>query len=281
MIREAVSSDAPALEAFLANYPDSSMFLRSNLAAHGVGLNAYDHSSRYFIWGKDRIQGVFGLSKKGYLMVQLPDRATEAAESFARMIEGETVLGMTGDALQVELTLKALDMAQARYRLHHDEPLYRRDLKDLPEALIPCRGMQGSDRTWLRSWFADYIEDTGQAAGKEARELAAERVDAELTADRAIVLLEDASPVAMAAVNAKIHDQIQVGGVFVPRENRNRGLGRRVTTALMQKAKSEGATSAILFANNSPAARAYEAIGFRQVGWYRVALLQKPQKVVP
>ncbi|WP_209506654.1 GNAT family N-acetyltransferase [Ruegeria sp. HKCCSP335] len=280
MIREAAQSDAPALERFLARYPDSSMFLRSNLAAHGVGLNANEYSSRYFIWGEDRVQGVFGLSKKGYLMVQLPDAETEAAECFARMIEDETVLGMTGDAHQVEVTLGALGLGQAKYRLNHDEPLYRRDLHGLTEAPVPYRDLRADDRARLHTWFTDYIEDTGQAAGEEARELAAERVEAELTAGRAIVLMEGDAPVAMASVNAKVHDQIQVGGVFVPRKNRNRGLGRRVTTALMQKAKSEGAAAAILFANNAPAARAYEAIGFQQVGWYKVALLQEPQRVL-
>ena len=93
-------------------------------------------------------------------------------------------------------------------------------------------------------------------------------------------MLEDDAPVAMAAINASVRDQVQVGGVFVPRENRNCGLGRKVTTAVLQKARTEGANTAILFANNPPAARAYEAMGFQQIGWYRIALLQTPQKVL-
>lgn len=64
VIQEASPSDAPAIEAFLAKHPDTSMFLRSNLLAHGIGFGDDDHSTRFFIWGQDRIQGVFGLTKR-------------------------------------------------------------------------------------------------------------------------------------------------------------------------------------------------------------------------
>ncbi len=280
MIREAASPDAPAIEAFLAEYPDTSMFLRSNLAAHGVGLGDNDHSTRFFIWGADHIQGVFGLTKKGYLMAQLPDCSPRAARAFAGQIAGQTVLGMTGAAPQVAVTLNALGFGQADYRLHHDEPLYRLDLHEVPKAQIPFRGLSEADRPLLTPWFADYFEDTGQAKGQEALDMAPDRITTDIQSGRAIVMLEGDAPVAMAAINASVHDQVQVGGVFVPRENRNRGLGRRVTTALLQKAKTEGANTAILFANNPPAARAYEAMGFQQVGWYRIALLENPQEAL-
>ncbi|WP_209834734.1 GNAT family N-acetyltransferase [Ruegeria sp. HKCCE3926] len=280
MIQEASPSDAPAIEAFLAKHPDTSMFLRSNLLAHGIGFGDDDHSTRFFIWGQDRIQGVFGLTKKGYLMAQLPDCSPEAAQAFAGRIAGQTVLGMTGAAQQVEMILDALGLGQAGYRLHHDEPLYRLDLGEIPEAPIPFRALSEADRPLLTRWFADYFEDTDQAKGQEAREMASDRITTDIQSGRAIVMLEDDAPVAMAAINASVRDQVQVGGVFVPRENRNCGLGRKVTTAVLQKARTEGANKAILFANNPPAARAYEAMGFQQIGWYRIALLQTPQKVL-
>ena len=280
MIREANPSEASRIEAFLADYPDTSMFLRSNLAAHGVGFKESEHSTRFFVWGKNQIEGVFGMTKKGYLMAQLPDSTPEAAHGFADMIKGQTVLGMTGVAPQVQAILNALGLGEAAYRLHHDEPLYRLDLQKLPTAPMPYRAPTDADRPILLNWFADYFEDTGQASGQEARDMADGRVTMDVQSGRVIVLLDEGTPVAMAAINAAVAGHIQVGGVFVPRENRNRGLGRKVTTALLQQAKDQGADTAILFANNPSAARAYEALGFQQVGWYRIALLQNPQKVL-
>lgn len=280
MIREANPSDAPAIEAFLANYPDTSMFLRSNLAAHGVGFTESEHSTRFFIWGQSQIEGVFGLTKKGYLMAQLPDFAPQAAQGFADLIKGQTVLGMTGVASQVQVILNALGLGDAAYRLHHDEPLYRLDLQEVSPTPIPYRAPTDADRPILLNWFADYFEDTSQAKGQEAHEMAENRTTMDIQSGRVIVLLDEGTPVAMAAINAAVAGHIQVGGVFVPRQNRNRGLGRKVTTALLQKAKDQGADTAILFANNPPAARAYKALGFQQVGWYRIALLQNPQKVL-
>lgn len=280
MIREATPSDAPAIEVFLAEYPETSMFLRSNLAAHGVGFGDADQSTRFFLWGKDQIEAVFGVTKKGYLMAQLPGCLPEAAQAFANKIAGELVLGMTGAAPQVEVVLSALGLGDTDYRLHHDEPLYSLDLVDLPSAHIPHRVLSEADRPILERWYPDYFEDTGQAKSQEARDMAPDRITADIQSGRVIVMLDNDVPVAMAAINASIHDHVQVGGVFVPRENRNRQLGRKVTTALLQNAKAQGAKTAILFANNPPAARAYEAMGFRQIGWYRIALLQEPQKVL-
>ncbi|WP_171100787.1 GNAT family N-acetyltransferase [Ruegeria sp. HKCCD7255] len=280
MIREAVPADAPALEDYLSQYPETSMFLRSNLSQHGVGFGASEHSSRYFLWGTDQIEGVFGLTKKGYLMVQLPGCEPEAAAGFAKAIAGETVLGMTGVAPQVQLTLDALGLGGADYRLFDDEPLYRIDLQTAPDCAAPARTLIPTDAPLIEAWFADYFADTGQAHGEEAQTMAVARFQSELQGQRTIVLLEQDKPVAMAAVNASVADQIQVGGVFVPRHDRTRGLGRQVTLALMKRARSQGARWAILFANNPPAARVYEAIGFQQVGWYRIALLQNPEQVM-
>ena len=55
---------------------------------------------------------------------------------------------------------------------------------------------------------------------------------------------------------------------------RGKRLGREVTRALLAEARDNGARQAVLFANNDAAARAYQAIGFRQVGWYRIAFLK-------
>ncbi len=49
-----------------------------------------------------------------------------------------------------------------------------------------------------------------------------------------------------------------------------------MTRALLAEAAAGGARQAVLFANNPAAVRAYRAIGFRQVGDYRIAFLDTP-----
>ena len=101
----------------------------------------------------------------------------------------------------------------------------------------------------------------------------------DLATGRVRLLIEAGHPVAMAAINAKAGYHVQVGGVGVPAQYRGRGYGRGVTAALLREARAEGAQVAVLFANNPTAARSYEAIGFRQVDQYRIALLATPQEI--
>ena len=49
-----------------------------------------------------------------------------------------------------------------------------------------------------------------------------------------------------------------------------------MVVAQLAALRGDGVTTAILFAASSPAARAYERIGFVRCGTYRVALLKAP-----
>ena len=70
---------------------------------------------------------------------------------------------------------------------------------------------------------------------------------------------------------------MQVGGVYTPPEFRRRGYARAVVAASLGEAATGGAEQAVLFTPqaNKAAQRAYEAIGFRSSGRYRVTLLSK------
>ncbi|MBT3141432.1 GNAT family N-acetyltransferase [Falsiruegeria litorea] len=284
MIREATQDDAVAIDAFLAEHAASSMFLRSNLASQGVGISDHPHSSRIFLREVEGIVGVFGVTKGGYLMVQMPDLTSDDATAFARSISGSTVLGMTGPTAQVETTLVALGLDNGEFRLNHDEPLYRLELSQMSAQTVDCRPMEPSDVPLLEGWFAQYLTDTNQASADEAKKdeakkIAPARARSDLETGRVRLLVKEGQAVAMASLNAIVSDHVQVGGVYVPCDMRGRGYGRDVTLGLLQEAKGNGKNVAVLFANNPPAARAYEAIGFEQVGWYRIALLGQPQEI--
>lgn len=279
MIREAAIEDLPRINAFLDQHIETSMFLRSNLATHGLGFSDHPHSTRAFLWEADGQFGVFGLSKVGYVMAQMPDIRLEAAQAFGHAITGHTVLGMTGEKAQVDMTLRGLGLGKAKLKMLDDEPLYQMELADLSKTRVNSRALLESDLGPLERWFARYLEDTGQESEADARSKAAARGRAAFDNGRAELLLIDGVPVAMADINAHVEDVVQLGGVFVPTEHRGKGYGALVTTAILQREAARGAKQAILFANNPIAARAYESIGFKQIGWYRIALLQTPSEV--
>nr|WP_275116172.1 GNAT family N-acetyltransferase [Aliiroseovarius subalbicans] len=111
-----------------------------------------------------------------------------------------------------------------------------------------------------------------------------ERLDEEAKGrtDRAIAtgdvrLLEvQGTPVAMTAINARLPDMVQIGGVFTPPDLRGRGHARQVVAAHLVEARAEGVKTAILFASGPAACRAYEAIGFERIGCYSLAILKNP-----
>lgn len=277
ILRKATPDDAQRIETFLLHHAVTSMYLRGNLAAHGVGFSDHAHSTEFYLWGNGKTDGVFGVTKSGYLMAQVPGMPDAAVAAFAKQVDGMETLGMTGVVDQVDPVLHALGLKDADYQLDHDEPLYRMDLDNLPADIEPCRPMIASDLPVMVPWFADYMYQTGLFDQETARQNAPERAQEDLESGQLRVIEEGGKPVAMAKLNAVIGEHAQVGGVFVPTSARRRGLGGRVTVALLQDGRAQGIRVANLFANSPNAARVYERIGFEQVGWYRIALLARPQ----
>ncbi len=277
MMRLATIEDEGAIDAFLAPFTETSMFLRGNLKASGAEDRETPHGTRFYLWfDGGGISGVFGITNHGYMMVQAPDAPPAAYQAFADALAGCTVKGITGDVDQAARVLSALRLTRGKFSLNQNEPLYRLDLAILPSEAFPCRAVRETDVATLTHWFAHYELDTGLAADEETARAHA-RVRAAAAVGSRVRLIEDnGEPVAMAGINAIVGGFVQVGGVFVPRDKRGRKYGQAVTTALLQVARDQGHKTAILFANNAVAAKAYEAVGFEHIGAYRIAIFDKP-----
>ncbi|MDX1782191.1 MAG: GNAT family N-acetyltransferase [Thalassovita sp.] len=281
MIRKAQPGEEAAIEAFLAQHADSSMFLRSNLAAYGLAELQHPHGTTYCLYPEiGAIRGVFGRSNSGFLMCQAPDAAPEVWRGFADALEGQEIKGMTGDDEQVTAALAAIGLPGDGFVMNHAEPLYRLDLARLKAPAATLRVPVSEDAELLSLWSAQYMIDTGEAGAKgpEPRIAIARAVEA-ITGGKTRLLIEDGQPVAMTGFNAQLDDMVQVGGVFTPPDRRGNGNARRAVAAHLAEARAQGAKTAILFANNAAAARAYEAIGFERIGAYRVAILKTPQVI--
>lgn len=282
MIRAAVAADAPALEAFLARHPESSMFLRQNLAAHGPEGGPEDYAARF--WGleeRGEVAGVVALTTKGMALMQVP--GPQPLGGFRQALAGAQIMGMNGEAGQVARLRAALGLAEAPCSLDRTEPLYRLALADLvlPEgADLRLRAAGPADAGLLTGWTAEYLVETlGAQPGPQTEARAAAQI-AMLTAAGRLRLLEQAgTPVAMTSFNAVLPGIVQVGGVFTPPARRGRGHARAAVALHLAEARAAAAQTAILFASGPPAMRAYEAVGFRRIGSYQLVFFADPAKV--
>ncbi len=280
-LRRAGHQDEAALEAFLARHPATSMFLRGNLAAHGTDEEMHPHGTSFYVPEADGpVEAVFGITNSGFLMAQAPDAPDAAWDAFADAIKGRRVLGMTGRPEQVAQCLRAFGLSMGPWTVMADEPLYMLTLADITPMEAQVRTPVADDLPLLERWFATYELDTGQVLPEDGPSAQVKVRAAGAVEGDDVVILEDAGcPVAMAGINARLPDIVQVGGVFTPDGMRGNGYARRAVAGLLGRCAAQGVKQAVLFANNDAAAKAYEALGFERVGDYRVALLRTPATI--
>ncbi len=282
MIRKAGPEDAIAIAAFLEAHIETSMFLLGNLEAHGIGNTDHPYGTHYFLRETgDGITGVFGCANGGMLMCQLPGLKKTEAQTYAHLLQGYRLQGMTGASDQVGLILDALPVPSDAWQLRRTEPLYALQIADVLCDAVETRPVGPEDRDLLTEWFAPFSVETGLAAPDAAAQMAADRAALALAQGRTHLLIEDGAPVAMAAITAQAGAAVQVGGVYVPPHLRQRGRGGRVVAGLLRHVASRGAARAILFAASERAARVYERIGFVRIGSYDIAMLRSPLTLGP
>ncbi|MFM7446160.1 MAG: GNAT family N-acetyltransferase, partial [Tabrizicola sp.] len=211
----------------------------------------------------------------GMVLCQFGD-APEALPHLVPALAGQIVTGLSGDAQQTGALIDALGLARALHR-NFVEPLFHLNLADLPDGARDTRPATLEDESLIAEWLGHYLVETGllepsPTLASEARN----RAVTTIAGGGLRLLIQQGEAVAMASINARAAAMVQVGGVYVPKALRNRGLGRTVTRALLAEARAGGATEAVLFANNPVAAQAYRGIGFVEVGTYRIALLPRP-----
>ncbi len=281
MIRRAGPHDSAAMETFLQKHAATSMFLRGNLDAYGTCNTDHPHGTAFYV--QDDAGGIFAIAGRtncGYMMCQAPGNDPDFLQQLADELYGKDVAGVTAAPTQVDAVLKALGGENWKFAKRDIEPLYEMDLSTLDVARFLGAALRApvlDDITWLAEWFRGYHADTGvpMPIGSDTSALAATFV----SKPDSRLLIVDGAAVAMTALNARVTDMVQVGGVYVPPAHRGCGYGGQAVALHMDTLRQHGITSAILFAANSFAARAYEAIGFQHIGFYEIALLKEPYQI--
>lgn len=263
-LRPATPADQPAILAHLRAHEASSIFPLANMVGTGP--------SPQHLWVAERGRGVIALGQTGFLMPQWPGldpRRVLAA------LSGQRVAAIIGPSDQVEPLLAALGL---KPRHHSREPLCTLALNRL--IVPPAEGtrlepLTRADADTAVEMRIAYDAETMAQPPQGARAKAEADVGRWLDQGSHRLLWREGQPVALTGLNARLADVVQVGGVFTPPALRGQGLARRAVAYHLAEARAAGALRAVLFAASEAALRAYKAIGFAQVGWMSLALLDR------
>ncbi|MGE5263645.1 MAG: GNAT family N-acetyltransferase [Acidobacteriota bacterium] len=285
VIRILNQGDKAALEAFLLPRVESSMFLISNLRASGLSDEGEIYQGTYAARFTDgRISAVASHYWNKILALQAPDEPAPLCELAVRQSRRE-LGGLVGPRDQVGVAKQALGIDDSNVQMDETEKLYRLDLNSLvvPLALasgrVNARRMGTDDVDLIAEWRVGYaIEASNDKDTPELRERWRGSSERAVNERRTWILEDEAKPVACSSFNAAIGEAVQVGGVWTPPRFRSRGYARAVVAASLLDARAEGAKLGILFTgeHNITAQKAYEALGFRHIGDYRIMLLSSP-----
>ncbi|MEN8184291.1 MAG: GNAT family N-acetyltransferase [Myxococcota bacterium] len=286
-VRALKIGDEQALESFLAQHVETTMFLRGNLRQAGIEDRGERYQGSYAAaFENGRVVSAAAHYWSGMLVVEAP-RALAEVVSCAVSVSGRSVQGILGSWSQLVEARRSLGLACWPTRLDSREELYAIDLGALrvPTALadgsVRCRLPHASELDLLAGWAAAYgMEALEERDGQELRASSRARVEASQTEGRHWLLEAAGRPVAYTAFNAVLPDCVQVGGVFTPPELRGRGYARCAVAGSLIAARQAGALRSVLFTGeeNRAAQAAYRALGYERVGDYGIVTFESPEE---
>jgi len=278
VIRLLIEDDRAELDAFLARHAAFTMILRSNLRASGMASGDGPFHGVYAgYFHNGALSDVAAQYWNGNIILFAPNAAAELAMFLFEQTH-KSVAGFLGPWADCTAALDALNLRH-RARDPHEEDLFSLDLAQLCRPRIDgvtARRAETSDLETLVSWRTAYeIETLAAPANEQTAARAREDITRGLAQRNFWVAVENQKPVAMAALNARLPDMIQIGGVFTPTDLRGRGYARIAVAGVLADSHTEGASTAILFTEvrNVAAKKVYAALGFARVGDYGLILL--------
>lgn len=280
------NSHKTELLAFLEPHAHSSMFLLSNIERVGLEYTGEIYSGEYWSSRDETgaIQGIIAHFWNGNVMVQAPDNAAlqAMAEHFRKAVE-RPIIGFMGDNLQVQALVEALKLQNAKYTTNRSEGLYLLHLDELgiPDQVsapaFQVKPAKDIVTELLFDWLKAYeLEAFGRSESEAHDAHITARVDLVKSGDVTWVLERDGVPVALSGFNATLPKIVQVGPVWTPPEHRNNGYARILVAKTLEATRQTGTEHSVLFTDNPAAAKAYQAIGYKRMGDFRLAFLEEP-----
>ena len=175
--------------------------------------------------------------------------------------------------------IQNLGLSNASFSINRKEWLYKINMATLNEVNLPKKldivSAKEVSKDLLIRWMQAYdVEALGASKNNNLEKKAIEKVN-RLFKNDCCILLSKGKPVSLCAFNARLEDMVQVGPVWTPPEERNKGFAKLLLTYALLQEKIKGTKEAILFTDNPAAIKVYLSIGFKKIGDYRLALFSK------
>lgn len=286
-------ADTEGLEEYLLPRLSEAMFLLANSRRAGLRDSGAPWTGSYAAEVVDaRIVGVVAHFWNGMLVPCAPVDRVALLGRAALAASKRPLRGLIGPRDQVESLARALHVplkdeesgpTSEALRLDSMEGLYGLELSkletpgELDTGRVTVRRGVTEDLPLLIDWDVRYALEALGATDRDAQRAISESDQRRLVAAGDVFLLiADGRPVARALYNAAIREAVQIGGVWTLPELRGRRHGRAVVAGALLAAQIRGARRAILFTEhtNLAARRAYDALGFRRIGEFRLAFLR-------
>ena len=267
-MKRVTEASLPEARAFLKACPEDAMMPLSYLQRYGLDGQAPE-APRMWMSGS----GVLTFCRKGIAFPNCPP-----AEA-AKILAGQNVRGIVGPTALCRPLISMLGLDAGPHERDGDEPQFSLDLNDLnmpegPGALAPLEAAPKNTMIAWRSAFCHEALGHDRKTAEIAAQAAYERCMRE---DTYRVLVDGNQPLATTGFDAQVKQIVLIGGVYTPPALRNQGHARRALALHLLEARQNGIQRATLFARGAAAQRAYEAIGFKQIG--SGTFLIRPEKM--
>jgi predicted GNAT family acetyltransferase len=269
-------ANLPAAKAFLELYPETSLFLLSNIRAFGtrLGDSLYSGNLKALCEG-DELRGVFCLTRGGSLLAQTGGDA-KLVPAILRACREEMIpiRGVLGEWTVTKALWESLCRAGLTPTFESKEVMYRVDLcGPLPEpraTAAAVRPLNPADHSKWEQLTGDFVREVGlPLQGTEDQRKSAFLRSAAL--GHWWGAFEGERLVSLAGITA-MHDTIaQIGGVFTLPDHRRSGLSTDVMVTLIHDAHNLHRLDRLfLFTgeDNVAARRMYESLGFESFGHF-------------
>ncbi len=276
MICPVTDENLAEVRAFLEKHRDTSLFLLSNLEAHGTSLTEELNSGNFkCLRSAEGVEGVFCLTRRGNLLVQTErdctDEILEACQEEEILIGGvlgewETAQGLWEALLTRDSSLQTTYQSKA---LLLSLPLASQPRGPLlPDGILVRRLEPGDFEEWEPLMQAFATEEGLPLSGTPDQR----QKHFEVQAAKGYVwgLFSDNLLLSTADYNARSGATAQVGGVFTQPLYRRRGLSRAVIKSLIvDSVKRHSIDLLVLFTRDHRGPRKlYKSFGFEQIGSY-------------
>lgn len=276
MIRAAPAQQGEIAD-FLRTRTEQAMLPLATLDTYGMDGG---HPRSLDVWIDRNAQGVITdvvtfNAATGMVHPQCPNAPWDA---IAAALRGREVAVIVGEGAQVSGLLAACKMTDATYHIDRDESFMTLSFDTLrvPAGQGEIVPLADAPRGAMMEWRAAYLQETLLLTPNMSRIKALEDYERLSAEGSHVVLMHGPSALAMSGFNAKQPGVVQIGGVYTPPALRGMGYARRIVALHLQQAARAGVQRAVLSAANPYAVRAYEAIGFRKTGVWRLCLLEPP-----